>query len=445
MIVKNFAILKYILPLFFGWWTSLLFITYLGLSFFPSTDPIHQKLFFPSPNLEYWIRWANWDGGHYRGIAENGYLPIQTVFFPFYPILIKLLMFLGLSSLWSSLLISQASTLITLFFFYKLVLLDHSKVLAKRAVFVLLIFPTSFYLVASYSESLFLALTITAFYFARTKKWAWAFLLAGLATITRMVGIVTILAILFEILIKDLPNFSLHYLWRTLLRRLFLYNLSLCLLLNLIISYLITSSYWLLAGIILSLSNMLSILLAGLALLSILEWFLLHLNFKPLLFTKLIYPLLSFLPLLLYLLYQRVAFGNPLLFLNQEQAWNKSLSLPWHGPLIYWQSFQITGLQIGDSSRVLLELLLFSGLLVGLIISLYKLKPLYSFFYLLALLIPLLSGTLLDLPRYTLAIFPLFILLGMIKEKLIQKIGTIFSLLLSAALAILYINSYWFM
>ncbi|MBI2334406.1 hypothetical protein HYU96_01260 [Candidatus Daviesbacteria bacterium] len=141
---KNAAILKYCLMLFLGWRVALLFIAFFGLSVFPQIDPYTQKLSFADATTDYWFRWANWDGGHFRGIVEHCYLPEQTVFFPLYPLLMKVLTFIGLGANWSGLLISHVSAVVALFFLFKLTALDFPEKVAKRAVFALLIFPTSF-------------------------------------------------------------------------------------------------------------------------------------------------------------------------------------------------------------------------------------------------------------------------------------------------------------
>src|SRR3990167_3987420 len=47
------------------------------------------------------------------------------------------------------------------------------------SIVLLLIFPTSFFLGAFYNDSLFLCLSVWAFYFAFKKKWFFAFLLCG--------------------------------------------------------------------------------------------------------------------------------------------------------------------------------------------------------------------------------------------------------------------------
>lgn len=197
---SNLQIFKYCLVLFLGWRVALILITILGIQFFPNNI-----------NFDYWLRWANWDGGHFRGIAENNYLPQQTVFFPLYPMLIKFLMFFNISSLWGGLIISNISAIFSLFFLYKLA--------GKKAIFALLIFPTSFYLGAVYSESLFLAVTLASFYFARKKSWGLSSIFAGLSVATRLVGLATILAIFVEYLLTNKKIFTrkLFYIFSALL------------------------------------------------------------------------------------------------------------------------------------------------------------------------------------------------------------------------------------
>ena len=56
---------------------------------------------------------------------------------------------------------------------------------ARRATVLLALFPLSFFLQAVYSESLFLALAVGAFYAARTERWPLAAAATALAFLTR--------------------------------------------------------------------------------------------------------------------------------------------------------------------------------------------------------------------------------------------------------------------
>jgi len=149
-----------------------------------------------------WIwSWSNFDGEHYLSIAQKGYESLNYFFFPFYPLLIRTLG--NISSTLSALniggqIISIASFLTALFGFWKLVRMDYKKSVANTAVFLLLIFPTSFYFAGVYTESLFLVLAIWSFIFARKKKFLLAGILGLFASSTRIVGLALFPAIVIE-------------------------------------------------------------------------------------------------------------------------------------------------------------------------------------------------------------------------------------------------------
>lgn len=146
--------------------------------------------------------WARWDAVWYLQIAEYGYSDIDgsAAFFPMYPLLIAAFkpLFLG-NGVLAGIFISLACCLAAFYFFYRLVELDFDREVARRAVFYLAIFPTSFFFQTIYSESLFLLLTIGSFYLARRREYALAGALGALATLTRSAGILLLvpLAIMY--------------------------------------------------------------------------------------------------------------------------------------------------------------------------------------------------------------------------------------------------------
>ncbi|MDI6811050.1 MAG: hypothetical protein QMD80_05165, partial [archaeon] len=73
---------------------------------------------------------------------------------------------------------------------YKLVKIDYSHSTALKSVFYLSIFPTSYFLIAGYTESLFLFLTIGCFYYVRKGNWLPAGVMGMLASATRITGLV---------------------------------------------------------------------------------------------------------------------------------------------------------------------------------------------------------------------------------------------------------------
>ena len=171
-------------------------ISFFSITFFPKL--IAGDLIAPGTIFNYMSSWANWDGGHYLAIAKDGYqIWFQYAFFPLYPILIKLFSIFT-SPLISGLVISNLSLFLAIYFFYKLVRLDFSQQTAIKTITYFLVFPTSFFLVALYSESLFLFLTIASFYFARQKNYLYSNILAGFAVLTRPIGILILAGITFE-------------------------------------------------------------------------------------------------------------------------------------------------------------------------------------------------------------------------------------------------------
>ena len=85
-------------------------------------------------------------------------------------------------------------------YFRALLAMDFGEDLISRAITYLLIFPTTFFFSGVYSESLFLALTAAAFYYARTNRWPLACTLVALATLTRFQGMIMALPLLIEYL-----------------------------------------------------------------------------------------------------------------------------------------------------------------------------------------------------------------------------------------------------
>ena len=168
-------------------WRILIFIPILLAPYFFEL----QKNFLGG-GLEHYLTnpfiwsWANFDGEHYLSIAKIGYANGEQAFFPFYPLLIK---FFG-GSVFSGIFISNLSFLVALFGLYKLIKLDYDDILAKISIILVLVFPTSFYFGAVYTESLFLCLVIWTFYLFRKRKFTLGLILGSLSSLTRVIGLV---------------------------------------------------------------------------------------------------------------------------------------------------------------------------------------------------------------------------------------------------------------
>lgn len=153
--------------------------------------------------------WSHFDGEHYARLASNGYLNppsnMSPAFFPLYPLLIRAFaasfggpISVEVLAVWG-VLISLLVLPFALYFVYRIAEHDYGARVARGAVLGLAFFPTTFYLNATYTESLFLALSAGAIWAARVRRdLLLACLLAGLATATRNVGLFLVLPLAYE-------------------------------------------------------------------------------------------------------------------------------------------------------------------------------------------------------------------------------------------------------
>lgn len=440
---KNFQILRYVIILFAGWRLITLIIAYFGLSFLPfHASP--NDLEWANDTTEFWIRWANWDGGHFRGIAENGYISFQVVFFPLYPLLIKILSYAGISSLWAGLLVSNASIIGALFYLYKLVLFDDEDSTAKKAILVTLAFPTAFYFGTAYSESLFFFLVVAAFYFARKKSWFIALIFAGLSSVTRLIGLAVIAGIGMEYFLNTTRSPTIKDIWSSSIARGLLYIILTIVLTKILAPFATGLDAYLLLGLIKSIIDPLSYIGLLLFFLFLVKFLLDRLNFRKLFTRQIFYFLLSLTPFIGFCLFLYHTQGDFLAFVKHEQQWHRHLSLPWIAPIHYFNRLWPIGFfQLGSAGQAVIELLFFAIFFLLFIISYIKLRISYTLFFAVALLIPISTGTLQAIHRYGLIIFPIMILLAKIKNPEAFNLWLYFCLMLQGVLLVLFFNSYW--
>lgn len=164
--------------------------------------------------------WLRWDTAWYVEIAKHGYACYgSSAFLPLYPLLIRILgtLFLG-NDLAAALVISSLASLVVFYLLYRLAQeLTGSAAIAKGAVIALAVFPTSFFLMAGYTESLFLALAIGAYLAARRGFWLSAGALATLATLTRLQGIILLVPLGLELFLAQRQLLTRPRIWLALL------------------------------------------------------------------------------------------------------------------------------------------------------------------------------------------------------------------------------------
>lgn len=206
---ENKKIIIYIIILFFITRASL---TFIGVSSRMIFDDYvdYDKNFSNNVLLDIW---GAWDSGYYLDIANNGYSTkvgktemtlnqSNYVFFPLYPMLIRLFSLISINAYVAGIIISNLAFLISAFFLYKIVKIDNEDEVAFMSVKYLFFFPVAFIFSGVFSESLFLMLFLVSYYYAIKNKWLISSVSGGLLALTRPVGVL-LFPILFFVYLKN--------------------------------------------------------------------------------------------------------------------------------------------------------------------------------------------------------------------------------------------------
>lgn len=145
--------------------------------------------------------WQRWDALWYQRVAEVGYHAGEDTlaFSPLYPLLVWLVSkLLNGDVVWGQLIVSGAGFFAAMWLLYDLAHLEAGRSIARLAVLLTAFFPVGFILLAPYTESVFLALTLAAFRLARADH-PWLAGLAGFAaSLTRTFGLFLVLPLAYE-------------------------------------------------------------------------------------------------------------------------------------------------------------------------------------------------------------------------------------------------------
>jgi hypothetical protein len=137
--------------------------------------------------------WERFDTLWYIHIAQHGYdRPDAIVFYPLYPLLIRIFSLPLRVPLAASLLISTTATFFLFWGFQKLLALDLPLAQVQRALLIYAVWPASFCFFAGYPDALVTALLVWAVYAARGNRWLWAGVLGFFAALTKAVGALVI-------------------------------------------------------------------------------------------------------------------------------------------------------------------------------------------------------------------------------------------------------------
>lgn len=388
-----------IITVFFVWRLFLFEISFFADNFlkYDPSFPYSQDLLakFDLPRFIY--SFANFDGVHYITIAQKGYIGTGLIqaFFPLYPYLTMFLDILIGNTLLTGLLISNVFTIIvaiSLYYYVK----DEKKELAWTAIIVMLLFPTSFFFASLYTESLFLSLVILTFYFAKKKYLYWTTLFIFLASITRIVGIFL------------LPAVILFYIFD---------NLSL----SEIFSNKINLSKRFYEGIY---------------------------NFKKNKF-KIAFLCFGAFGLLSYMAFLKYEFNDPLYFFHVQSEFGgvREERIVLY-PQVLYRSVKIlltTNTQNISYFNYTMEFLTATIGLALVILATYRRHIGIMFFCLAAFILPTLTGTFSSMPRYILVCFPIYIYIAekMNNHKIYQIIWFFISLALLLISCTMFIQGYF--
>ena len=331
------------------------------------------------------VVWGRWDAVHFLDIATKGYYGTDMAFFPLYPMLIALLGRLTGSHLLAGLAISNAATFFGLLFFYKLVEHQYNRQVAQRAIFYVSIFPMAIFFSAVYTEPLFFALTVAAFYYIRERRWVTAGLLGALASATRVEGV--LLAVPF------------------------------------VIEWFVALPLRAGAGAVFA-----------------------ELRKRPIdtIVRPLIGTLLIPVGLGAYMIYLWILRGDPLYFSHVQIHWNRHLAPPWVSIMHSFALISKMHFRFHLVAGQLQELAFTALMLVTLIIGFRRLRFSYWVYMALSILVPMSTSSLMSMPRFALVLFPMFVLFALWGERHAFNNGYVaFSLPLLGLYTVLFTTWYW--
>ncbi|OGM15595.1 hypothetical protein A2V97_00940 [Candidatus Woesebacteria bacterium RBG_16_42_24] len=429
---------RFILGSFVTWRLFLFGVVFLAAGLFPfQKDFLGGGLSNYLKNPYFWS-WLNFDGEHYAAIAHQGYQPLTYFFFPLFPLVTRIAASLinpeYITIAFTGLLISNLSFLVGLIGLWKLIRLDYNSIqenlapeggdelnadmssslgkprllrrggrhkenIAKMTLLLLILFPTSFYFGAFYTESLTLALIVWSFYFARKRSWIFAGVLGAFATATRITALALVPAIAVEYFYKKSP-FTNHPARRS-------YASS------------VAGGYSLITAV--NLKKIVSLLLIPLGLAA-------------------------------YMYYLYRITGDPLEFVHNVSIFGqqRSSTLILLPQVFYRYFFKVLpSLNYNYFPIVFTTYLeIASAIIFGIlgVWSFFKLRLGYSLFLAAGYLIPPLSGSFSSFPRYVLILFPAYILMALWlnkKSKLVKGLVYLTLLFLAAISLALFSRGYW--
>ena len=162
------------------------------------SNALTAELAPPNHGLRYLLLgcWERFDTLWYLHIAAQGYdLPASVVFFPLYPLLIRIVSYV-MPPIAAALLISTSAFFFLLWGLHELSREELPEAPAEPSAWLMAVWPASFIFLAGYAESLLLALMVWSLVMAQRGKWKRAAALGIAATLTKAAGIIILVPLL---------------------------------------------------------------------------------------------------------------------------------------------------------------------------------------------------------------------------------------------------------
>lgn len=145
---------------------------------------------------------------------------------------------------------------------------------------------------------------------------------------------------------------------------------------------------------------------------------------------------------IIYSFYLKFRKGDFFYYLKAQEHWQRSLALPVDA---FWQNLKIISSQTLNYQTVpvlaeIIALVLATYLLIK---SYQKLRISFFIYFLISLLLPLLTGKLTSLPRFLIVIFPLFITLALLLKGRLFKFYLLVSIICLWFSVGMFVNGYW--
>ncbi len=139
-------------------------------------------------------------------------------------------------------------------------------------------------------------------------------------------------------------------------------------------------------------------------------------------------------------LYQQT--GDPFYFITAENHWQRTLSTPGVG---FWEALKnISGGGLSAENFNIFLDLIFAIFGAGFAIRAFRFLPTsYAVYSLLSVSIPLFTPTLTSIPRFLLPVFPIFILVALVKNRYVNLFFQVVSIAILTIFTALFMAGYW--